>query len=277
MSRTLFRRAPWFMMGLGLLLWTGCSDDDGPKPDLAADLGPGTDLAPDTAPPADSAADVAADAANLIGFGGVIYDDSTKARDPVAGARVCLLPDKTTCETTDKGGAFTLFVPRDLEIAMEVSATGYLPRIFQFTSLDFTSKWTWSISILPTSETTAYFTSIGVTLDSAKGLGYMKAVSSPLGGAAGVADATFTWSPATGSDVVYDDIRGKPQKALTATTLDGHASLANIPPGDYVVTATHPKLSCGVPLGLGWSGTAKHSAKMGIYAGHGTGVTFVCE
>jgi hypothetical protein len=89
-----------------------------------------------------------------------------------------------------------------------------------------------------------------------------------------VAGGAATLFPDTGKPAVYVSDAKLPDPALDAMTLGGPGLFVDIPPGDAVVSFSHPSSVCGP--GFGWPTDDSLSLATQVFPGAISNVTFVC-
>lgn len=89
-----------------------------------------------------------------------------------------------------------------------------------------------------------------------------------------VAGGSATVFPDTGKPAVYVSDSKIPDPSLQAMTLGGPGVFVDVPPGDAVVTFSHPSVVCGP--GFGWPTDDALSLATQVFPGAISNVTFVC-
>jgi len=162
---------------------------------------------------------------------------------PIDGVVLCRLdsPEKD-CAVSDDDGRFSLALPLDTENWFTVSHEDYYPFLLAMQTEEADILLPGPVSIGSRVVMEIVLGQTGVDVE--PGLGHLLLWVADETGAQGQAGATIDISPDPEGLVVYVNEQGAYSLDATATSSAGAAGYGNIPPGDYILTVTHPELDC---------------------------------
>lgn len=195
------------------------------------------------------------------GMGAVQPDVSVCVVQPMGGP----------CAISDAGGMFSsMMIPEDTEMLLEFTKPSFFPAIATVTSGTTDVSFNYFIATRATVDLLA--TLLRTTVDPTRGEIFVQ-----LGMGADAAGLTVSIEPDPGAMAgPYYTMGGIPSRSLMATTEDGTAIFANVPPGDYVVTVTAPAgITCG-PTGFAWAGSMPNQSRVPVRADTITSTTLLC-
>jgi hypothetical protein len=175
---------------------------------------------------------------------------------PIAGATVCVLdrPD-IGCITADQEGSYTFTLPPTDKSglhAVHFSAPGYLGRVRPAGD----TWWPGSVTLLSHAEAEAKLAKAGFSYPP-RGSAFIELHLFDGSLPRGVAGATATLSPASGSGAIYGGEDHLPDRTLTATSATGIVFFGNIAPGRVTINVAAGDRTCGTYDVSGtWRGSA---------------------
>lgn len=190
------------------------------------------------------------------------------------GVEICAAGrDDVPCATSDANGSVALALPADSQLMLRCQSATHGPAymtlalgqddmdVGKFGLLNKTSQNL--LLALSGAEDTADHGAITVNVYT----DLVKRDERVAGGAA-------TLFPDTGKPAVYVSDKKLPDPTLEAMTLGGPGVFVDVPPGEAVVTFSHPSMIC--EPGFGWPTEDPLSLATEVFPGAISNVTFVC-
>jgi hypothetical protein len=236
----------------------------------------GSDAAVDGTPVHDASADVvdAADASTSITFSGTTVVSPSAA--PLAGVDVCVFQHmEIPCATSDPSGAFSLPLPMNSNTGLTLVLSGYASVLVPLTvaEADITG---YEIGVPSASARMSMYTAFGATYpDTTNGL-VMLAGTLEGQNELGLAGATGTLAPSSGTGPFYLDASGNPAPAATSTSTYSVVFFAGVSPGTYT-GQLGPTTSFGCTPNFGGWPSAADTIGFPVAAGFETHVGLVCH
>lgn len=196
-----------------------------------------------------------------------------QSHQPIAGARVCVWPDKVVCQTAAADGSYALELPANAATGIYYSAAGYLDALAEESTT--AGPVSFDFQLIKNGAGILLAAAIGQQLQPGTGLLVMVAFDTSGNGVAGVSLATS----ATGGNGPYYFAGGLPSKTQTSTGADGSGIFLNLPPGDATLSITAPMgKSCSFSApGGSWPATPSTTTRLKLIADAITSVVLTCS
>jgi len=161
---------------------------------------------------------------------------------------VCILGrTDLACAVTGSDGKFTLQVPASSQMVISIKQTGYWPYYLGVTTTDqdYNTPDKAPYALVTSTQMKLMGAMVGETMDATRGHIVIGVQDAPTPNwTARQADVTVKLSSAAGGVIAYSAKGLLLDKTLKATTASGPALIFNVKPGDWVLTLTHPTLTC---------------------------------
>lgn len=176
-----------------------------------------------------------------------VYVTEVTSDEADPDTEVCVVePAGLGCGTTDATGRVTLEVPAETDVVFRSTRTDRVPGIFPYTSGTTAAE----IEVDTVEPILAEALLLGAGVTAVEGTGMILLLArGPSGGGAEAAGMTFALG--AGDGPFYFE-GSQPMPELTETTSAGAVAWANLPPGDYTITA---------------AGAARCTTRVGLDAG----------
>jgi len=162
---------------------------------------------------------------------------------PVEGAELCRFDSPTRgCAVTDDDGWFSLALPATGEHWFTVTHPDYYAFLLAMKTEGEDIALPGPVSIGSREILDVVIGQTGVSVE--PGMGHLLLWVADATGTEGQAGASLDISPAPEGILMYMDDQGAYSVDATTTSSAGSAGWGNLPPGDYVLTVTHPDLDC---------------------------------
>jgi hypothetical protein len=295
MTRSLATTRSW-LAWIGSALIAGCSSSyatgaadaagtDGGASDAvtseAGDVAVGDDASDDAN---DAASDSASDAPEAMESSGPTVTAAGKVEDlsggGIAMAKVCLDGSSTVCTMSDMTGAYSLDgVPASSDVLLVVSLDSYLVTLLPRHTPATGTLGVGNTVLIGTTFADAFASSLGAGMrDPSRALFAMTIYDSwPTGSA--IDGATATYTPSSGTGIVYGAASCFPSTTATSTSAKGCglAAAANVLLDHVDATVTKTGATCVVGDG-GWaSSVSGATTKIPLRAGAVTAVGVSCK